>query len=190
MKHRIFIAINLPENIREKLADFRLKWPDLPVRWTKPENLHITLLFLGYLTDEELVMVCQTVKEIISKYEPFFITLNRVCYGPKSINEKPPRMVWVEGEKNENLRKIQESLENSLSQLTINRKENRQFSPHITLGRIRQWEFRRIELDERPQINEEIYLKFKVNSIEVMESLLEWRGPEYIIVESYKFQEL
>ncbi|MBI4101693.1 MAG: RNA 2',3'-cyclic phosphodiesterase, partial [Candidatus Nealsonbacteria bacterium] len=51
MRHRIFLAINLPENVKKKLADFKSKWPDLPCRWTKAENLHITLVFLGSVSD-------------------------------------------------------------------------------------------------------------------------------------------
>ncbi len=71
-------------------------------------------------------------------------------------------MIWVVGEKIEELN----------------------FSPHITLGRIRTWEFRRIEPEERPEVNEEINLNFEVNSIEVMESTLKRGGAEYTILES------
>jgi len=43
--HRIFIAINLPANLKKELSMAQNRWPELPARWTKPENLHITLLF-------------------------------------------------------------------------------------------------------------------------------------------------
>ena len=49
MSNRIFIAVNLPENVKKKLAEYEENWLDLPIRWTKKENLHITLVFLGYL---------------------------------------------------------------------------------------------------------------------------------------------
>ncbi|PIX88575.1 MAG: hypothetical protein COZ30_00470, partial [Candidatus Nealsonbacteria bacterium CG_4_10_14_3_um_filter_36_16] len=60
---------------------------------------------------------------------------------------------------------------------------------HITLGRIKQWEFRQIEPEERPEVNEEINLTFEVNSIEVMESELKRGGSEYTILESFPFRE-
>lgn len=160
MRHRIFIAINLPEEIKKELASYQSKWPDLPIRWTKKENLHITLEFLGYLSDDELMQVCQNTKELASKYQRFLAKLNKICYGPPK--KMPPRMIWVVGEKIEAFNLI----------------------PHLTLGRIRTWEFRLIEPEERPEVSEEISLSFEVSSIEVMESVLKKGGPEYTVLES------
>jgi len=185
MRHRIFIAINFPEDIKRELGNFQSKWPELPVRWVKPKSLHITLAFLGYLSDEELLEVCKITKEVASRHEPFQINLIKICYGPP---KKPPRMVWVEGEKSKELAKLKDDLEKFLisSENIKFTPEERSFSPHITLGRIRQWEFRQIEPEERPEIEEEISLEFEANSIEVMESFLEREGSEYEILVSEK----
>jgi len=186
MRHRIFIAINLPEDVKKKLSDCQLKWPELPCRWTKKENLHITLAFLGYLNDEELVEICKITKEVASKYEPFFITLNKIIYGPP---KNPPRMIWAEGEKSEELGKLQKNLENALAGLStelekLENEKSKGYASHITLARLKQWEFRQIEPEERPEVNEEINLSFEVGSIEVMESELKREGPEYVVLES------
>ena len=164
MRHRVFIAINLPEEIKKELSSFQSKWPELPCRWTKKENLHITLEFLGYLTDEELIELCQKTKEMASGKKTFSIRLNKICYGPPK--KFPPRMVWVIGEK--------------IKEFNI--------SPHITLGRIRTWEFRQIEPEERPIVDENISLSFEVSSIEVMESQLKRGGAEYTILESFELK--
>ena len=187
MRHRIFIAINLSEDVKKKLIDYQKKWPELPIRWTKKENLHITLIFLGYLPDEELLEVLKSTKEAVLKHQPFFINLKKIIYGPPK--KLPPRMVWAEGEKSEELGKLQKDLENTLASSEALAKEDsiseaRPYAPHITLGRIKAWEFRKIEPEERPEINEEINLNFEVNSIEVMESQLKRGGPEYAILES------
>ena len=183
MRHRIFIAINLPENIKKELSSFQGKWPKLPVRWVKPENLHITLAFLGYLSDEELLEIIKITKEVASRNQPFSINLNKILYGPPK--KMPPRMVWIEGEKSRELAKLQIDLENSLTGSRISfEPEKREFKPHITLGRIRQWEFRQIEPEERPNVDEDISLNFEVNSIEVMESQLKRGGAEYMVLES------
>jgi len=166
MKHRIFLAINLPEKIKKELSSFQSKWPELPIRWTRESNLHITLEFLGYISDDELLKVFQNTKEQALKHKPFTITLNKICYGPpkRSSNSWTPRMIWVMGEKVQELDLL----------------------PHITLGRIRTWDFRKIEPDEVPQVNEDINLSFDVKSIEVMESVLKKGGPEYTILESFQ----
>ena len=197
MRHRIFIAINLPEDTKKKLLDYQSKWLELPCRWTKKEDLHITLMFLGYLSDEELLGVLKITKEVALRHQSFSISLKKILYGPPK--KMPPRMVWTEGEKSEELGKLQKDLENSLlSSVAFSSAEAlaeaeakedfankaRPYTPHITLGRIRAWEFRQIEPEERPIVDEEINLSFEVNSIEVMESELKRGGAEYTVLES------
>lgn len=184
MKHRIFIAINLPENIKNKLSSYEIKWPELPIRWTKKNNIHITLIFLGYLSNDELLEVCKMTKEVVSQNSSFSINLKKVYYGPPK--KMPPRMIWAEGEKSEELGKLQKDLENVLLTSSVKgiESEVRPYTPHITLGRIKTWEFRQIEPGERPEVNEQIDLSFEVNSIDVMESELKKGGPNYTILES------
>jgi 2'-5' RNA ligase len=157
-------------------------------------------MFLGYLIDEELLEVCNITKEIASKNQSFSINLKKIIYGPPK--KIPPRLVWVEGEKSEELGKLQKDLENSFltSRATAKGKEedlssspspvkgleseSRPYTSHISLGRIKTWEFKQIEPEERPEINEDINSSFEVNSIEVMESQLKRTGPHYTILES------
>lgn len=193
MPHRLFIAINLPENIKEKLISFQKKIDEKfsslgeevsqagIIRWTKKDNLHITLIFLGYLGDKELATIFKVVKEVVSKYQPFSINLKQICYGPKE--KMPPRMIWVVGERFKTLALLKEDLEKSLIDSGIRFSlEEREFTPHITLGRIRTWLWRQIEPEERPEILEDISLDFEVKSIEVMESKLKRGGAEYTVL--------
>jgi len=176
-KHRVFIAINLPEDIKKKLTDYQEKWPELPIKWTKKENIHITLIFLGYLNSEELLEICKITKEAASRHSSFLVKLIKICYGPPK--KMPPRMIWAEGEKSEKFAALRDDLNK-----VLNIREAREFSPHITLGRVRQMEWRRIEPEERPEVEKDINLTFEVNSIEIMESELKRGGPEYTILES------
>jgi len=183
VRHRIFIAINLPKEIKEKLLNYQNYWPEVPAKWTKPENLHITLIFLGYVREEEIPKILEIVKETAQKYNSFSINLNKIYYGPPG--KMPPRMVWTEGERIKVLTNLKSDLEKSLINSEIRfDSDNREFRPHITLARIRTWEFKQIEPEERPKIQEEISLTFPVNSIEVMESELKRGGAEYTILES------
>jgi 2'-5' RNA ligase len=181
-RRRIFIAINIPQNIKNLLKNYPKKWPDLPVKWVKPENLHITLSFIGYVNNDELLDICKTVNDVVLKSQPFSIGLKEICYGP--LGKMPPRMVWVIGEKNEQLNILKNNLEKSLNGKSYFSPENKNFIPHITLGRIKQWEFRRMEPDEIDDIREEIDAIFSVDSIEIMESHLKRGGAEYAVLES------
>ena len=182
MRRRIFIAVNLPAEVKKKLLDYQVKWPELPARWAKPDNIHITLIFLGYITEEELPAVCQATKQIAAQNKPFLIKLDKVCYGPPK--KTPPRMIWVNGEPSPELTKIKKDLEKSLSEDVHFHQEQRAFSPHITLARIKGWDWKKIEPEERPEVEETLDLSFEVNSIEVMESELKRKGPSYLVLES------
>jgi len=196
-RHRIFIAINLPEDIKRGLSEYQEKWsrsqgdrgssmesgPELPAKWTTKDNLHITLEFLGDLTDEELGNVCKVAGEVSKRHKIFSINLNKILYGPPK--KIPPRMVWVEGEKSDELADLKEDLQECLLEEIKFRPDGQGFTPHITLARISEWEFRKIELEERPEIEENIDLTFTVESIEVMESELKRGGPQYTILESH-----
>jgi 2'-5' RNA ligase len=189
MPRRIFIAINLPEDTKEKLIDFEKNWPQLPIRWVAAENIHLTLLFLGYLNENQLLDTLKTAEKIASLYFSFSLNFEKICYGPP--DKKPPRMVWLKTKKNPELLALQKDLEKNLFYLPsfqYKQKENREYSPHITLGRIKQWEFRRLEPEERPEIDKEISLSFPVNSVEIMESRLKREGAEYTILTSIKLK--
>jgi 2'-5' RNA ligase len=66
----------LPEEIKRQLAKYQEKWPELPAKWTAKDNLHITLEFLGDLTDVEVGEVCQIVNEVAKRNKSFDIVLN------------------------------------------------------------------------------------------------------------------
>jgi 2'-5' RNA ligase len=187
-RHRVFIAINLPEEVKRELAGFYDKWPELPAKWTSKDNLHITLEFLGDLTDQEIGDACEIVKDVSEKHKSFSITLSKILYGPPK--KDPPRMVWAEGERSDELIDLKEDLqENLLEKISFRPEANRGFVPHITLARISEWEFKKFDLDERPEINEDIDLVFTIESIEIMESELKRGGPVYTILESHTLGE-
>lgn len=188
-RHRVFIAINLPEDIKKELYSYSAKWPDLPARWTSKENLHITLEFLGDLTDEEIGNVCIGVKNIADKNEFFSLSISQILYGPPKLRSgQAPKFVWATGEKSRELSALRADLEASLMESVRFVPEDRGFAPHITLARIREWEWKTIEPEERLEINENTDLSFTVESIEVMESELKREGPVYTVLESHQLK--
>jgi len=178
-KRRLFIAINLPENIKKKLIDYQRKWSDLDpkfIHWVRENNLHITLVFIGYVDDDEMYEICNIVKEKARKHEPFFINLERIIVGPPNTT---PRMFWVEGEKSQELANLQNDLENALSGGNLAKKEARPYRPHITLAR-----FKYEIAKSLPRVDESFKVQFAVETIEVMQSNLKRSGAEYSVLES------
>jgi RNA 2',3'-cyclic 3'-phosphodiesterase len=188
--HRLFIGINLPEKVKKDLFAFQDKWLDLPARWTWPENLHITLVFLGNATDQEIIDICKTAAEIAERHDPFDLTLDKIVYGPPN---KEPRMVWATGPKSAELGALQIDLNNSFYETGINKEdencENHEFAPHVTLARIKQFELHKMEQEEIPAVNEDIRHTFLVESVEIMESELKKGGPKYSVLESLRLGE-
>ena len=86
-------------------------------------------------------------------------------------------MVWANGEKIPSIVEANRKLEEFLFEI---RPTEHEFTPHITLGRIIQWQFKRIDEDQIPQIEEYPNLSFNVNSIDIMESV---KG-RYVILKS------
>lgn len=181
MKKRIFIAVNLPESTKKRLKQFQEKYDYLPVRWTKEASLHLTLVFIGYVSDEQMLQVCRVAREVAVNSEPFFINFKKIIPGPPG---KPPRMIWLEGEAGPELSKLKNELEEGLLDVDsgFNHRENRPMRAHITLARIKMDRWQAIQ--PLPKIEEEFLAQVPVTSVEVMESDLQRDGAEYIILES------
>lgn len=178
-KRRIFIAINLSDGVRKKLADWQKKWANLDrkyINWVRKENLHITLAFIGYATDDETYEICKTVREVVKNHSQFYINLERIILGPPN---KSPRMFWVEGEKSQELAELQNDLEIALAGGSLMKKEARAFKPHITLAR-----FTNQIAKTLPEVNEPFRSSVSIETVDVMQSVLRRTGPEYTILES------
>lgn len=184
MKRRVFIAINLSDGVKKRLKEFQEKFDYLPVRWTKEASLHLTLVFIGYVSNEQMLEICRVSREVAAKFEPFFIDFKKIILGPPG---KPPRMIWVEGETSQKLADLKNKLEDALleSDSGFRHKEARLLRPHITLARIKmdRW----YQLESQPKIDEEFQAQVPVASIEVMESDLKRDGAEYAVLESCPF---
>lgn len=173
----------MPKKIKQKLSEYEEKWPQLPVKWTDKNNLHITMIFLGNVKEEKLGKICEAIESF--KKEPFPIKLTRVRYAP--VEKIPPRMIWAVGEKSDKLSSLKNNMDESLSGEISFRSQRKSFVPHITLGRIRKWQWREMEEEERPQVEENISLNFEVNSVELMNSVLKRKGPQYETLQSFTF---
>lgn len=175
MQRRIFVGIDLPLKVKKRLNEKIVKWANLPIKWSLEDNFHITLLFLGYLSDDVIFDVCRKARSVSNNFKPFDINLERIELGPTLEN---PKMVWLTGDADENLKQLRENLEKELG---IFQREKKAFRPHATLGMIRKnkWE----AMAEKPTILEKFSISIPVESIQIFESRFEDGKRRYIVLE-------
>ena len=187
---RVFIAIDIDEQIRRALGDLQnelrnkvdIKKSD--VKWVNPDNIHLTLKFLGEIKDQEAVDVCNITKEVASRHENFELALETVGYFGGRI----ARVLWVgTGQNSDNLLQLQSDLEQQLASAGWPR-ETRKFSGHLTLCRVRN-----SKAGAKLAQMTEGYKDFKLgtisaDSVSVYQSQLTPKGPIYTVLGNYKLQ--
>lgn len=178
MSKRLFIAINLQDFVREELAKWQVCLKELPFRWVKPESIHVTLCFIGEVEKGKIEEIKQSLKNISKNHKSFEIKLDEISFGP---NQYMPRMIWVNGSVSKELKNLQQNISESLKGF-CNRVEDREYKLHITIGRV--IDIRKIK--NISPIRENIDIKFRAESFELMESELLPSGSEYKVVESFK----
>ena len=189
---RVFIAIDIDEQIRKalgKLQDELQGKADIKkgdVKWVNPQSMHLTLKFLGEITDQQVVDVCNITKEVANRHESFELDVETVGhFGGRSA-----RVLWVgAGQGCDNLLQLQRDLEQQ-QQLALAGwpKEKRKFSGHLTLCRIRNSKAG-VKL---ARVTEE-YGDFKLGSIlaesiSVYQSELTPQGPIYTQLGNYQMK--
>jgi RNA 2',3'-cyclic 3'-phosphodiesterase len=127
---RLFVAIDLPAQIKEELAGFS---PELPAgRWVGPEEIHLTLRFIGEVGPESFTSIRAALARV--SFSAFPLTLRGVGHFPPG---RHPRVLWVGIDPCDRLMQLQEDLELLLLDTGIPAEERR-FSPHITLARLKE----------------------------------------------------
>jgi RNA 2',3'-cyclic 3'-phosphodiesterase len=131
---RCFLAVELSPEVKERVVGLQtqLRRTLTGIKWVEEENLHVTLLFLGEVDEREIIKVCRLAQEAMTLIPSFTMTLQEFGCFPHA---RRPRVLWVGvGEGKEELVRIYEALATPLSELGY-RREDRPYSPHITLGR-------------------------------------------------------
>ena len=136
---RVFFAIDLPLSAKETLGAYisklRKKSRSQPIRWTRPENLHITLQFLAEVKTEDIPILIQNVKKKITnthRHAPFKLGVPHVFPNPFR-----PRVIVLEVTPQEDLAELSTLIGHGIQSAEYDI-EDRPFRAHLTLGRIKQ----------------------------------------------------
>lgn len=176
-KKRIFIAVNLPEDIRQKLVEVAEKWRWVPVRWLQSDNWHITIVPPFYVNEKELRLVKKTLERAVKTLRPFDINFDSIILAPP---EKRARMIWLIGRQNMKLQDVKEKIEEAFLENKVTpslKKEERNLLPHVTLARFEEGNLK--ELEQKTRTLEEAALSFTIAHLDIMESRLKSTGAEY-----------
>lgn len=180
---RCFIAIIIDDSLKNEIDESitGLKTGASDVKWVPSENLHVTLKFLGETPEGQLTQIYEKIERISARHEPFHLHLQGVGLFP---DKKRPRVVWIDLKDSERLIKLQEDVEDSL--ITIGFKnDNRHFSPHLTIGRVRSLKGRDSLLSEMEKLRDKDFGNIGVNKISLMKSELRPTGARYTAVAEY-----
>lgn len=178
---RLFIAIRLPEKIKDYLAGLqdKLKAAQAQVRWVHPENIHLTLKFLGETNEQTAEEIFKIMADTVKDKKFFKAGINSLGAFPKI---DFPRVIWAGiGAGKEETEKIARELEERIAQLGIP-KENKPFSCHITIGRVKSGLNQPKLSDELKKLMQSLNqegLDFDVEKITLFKSTLTPKGPVY-----------
>ncbi|MFZ0544737.1 MAG: RNA 2',3'-cyclic phosphodiesterase [Candidatus Promineifilaceae bacterium] len=175
---RTFIAIELPPEVRTYLFQTGQKMAgnvsNRAVRWVAPENMHLTLRFLGDTPKGKLPDITAELDAITRDFQPIRLHLDEIGCFP---NRKRPRVIWagLAGE-TQQLNALQHRIEMAVESLGW-KGEKRLFRPHLTIGRVK-------DSSQANRLAWEQQLERKavaVTAVNLIESLLRPHGPVYTI---------
>jgi 2'-5' RNA ligase len=133
---RTFLAIPLPQQLKDSIAAIQrnLKAQIPAARWTRPENLHLTLHFFGETTQETLEKIKVSVLSVKRCQRPFPVEVKGLGAFP---NLHRPRIIWLDLEPKDQLRQLHGNCNRALRLAGV-ATESRPYSPHLTISRLRQ----------------------------------------------------
>lgn len=197
---RLFIAVPLPDDVRAFVTRIigDLEREDWPIRWVDPDGAHLTLHFLGDTPPENAVLLQLALRDIVAEHEAFDLRTADLGAFPAM---KRPRVLWLglwgPAHRLETIRdEIGVMLETFEYEL-----DEKPFSPHITLGRLRDTRNVRVRdlpgkirakfdaLAERGIVTNKKPVPFPVREVQLVRSHLSHEGARYEVIESFPLKQ-
>ncbi len=186
---RAFIAVKMPmelkQNLQVEIDRLRALIKSESVRWVRSEGIHLTLKFLGEISNDTLGEVRQTLKREVERHPTCKLRVGGFGCFP---NRRRPRVLWIGiTEDKGTLAQVHSSINEKLVPLGFG-KEGRPFHPHLTLGRVR----RNVSESDLSQLQDTVNKfvvgqigQFEVREIHLIESILKPSGAEYSTLGKY-----
>ena len=184
---RTFIAIEIPEETRQGLRDAQrvLRTDAVDASWPKPEGIHLTLKFLGEIPETQIPEITNALTAAAAGTVRFRLAVRGTGTFP---NARNARVVWagMSGEIDK-LKRLQAAVEDAMTQAGFAR-ENRPFTPHLTLGRIKYIRSREAWARTLDQVKNLTLPEFDVSSFSMIKSELKRTGAEYTQIAKFELK--
>ena len=183
---RSFIAVDVPPFVREEIKNLidtmRTKTDDF--KWVRPENLHFTLKFLGDVPEARIPEIKKTLERISLEAKSFRIHCAQIDAFP---NATKPNVIWAGADEgDEELKSLSVKIESGLEALGF-KKEDRAFSAHLTLGRLKAGKNSKRVPPPLNRIRYSSSESFLAEGLILYRSLLTPEGPVYEVLEKFDF---
>jgi len=180
---RVFLGIDLTPELKSKIEEVKAKnkLVNLPIKLVEAENSHIAIKFLDELQDWQIDQAIDKVNLVVKRIKPFSVEIKDCLIFP---NFGEPRVLALQVEGHE-LVDLGQKIFRELDKLDFVVKEERKYTPHITLGRIKE----KLTNEEKEKISTVKFKgKFTVEKISLFESQLSSAGPNYVVLKEWKLQ--
>jgi 2'-5' RNA ligase len=181
-RFRLFIALAIPEAVKAKMeeaqAELRRTLPEHGVRWTRREQLHLTLKFLGDVDAARVEALGEAIRAACRGFGTLHLRAERVGFFP---DLRYPRVVWAGvQDQAERLPRLQQAVDAATRDFTTEQKEER-FTGHVTLARIKA--IRRPEAAALAKAaaarTEMVFGQWTAGHVELMRSVLSPQGASH-----------
>jgi 2'-5' RNA ligase len=182
---RLFIAIQIPETARDEMLRVQRQLRQFvesgDVRWTNPDQIHLTLKFLGNVPAGSVEAVKQSLAEACARIRPFHLRAKGIGFFPDS---RSPRVIWVGFEGGENgLADLQSRVEKSLSPFA-EKPGAEKFLAHATLGRFQKFRRHKTEklLPHALSFAGHVFGDWRVEEVGLFRSELSPAGARHVLL--------
>lgn len=183
----MFIAVELPEIVKGALGDIQtaLQKSGADAKWVSPENIHLTIKFLGSVETGKIKAIADILHKTFAKTKAFPVTLSRLGAFPQM---HAPRVLWAGlDDTTHTLKDNALQLDSALSQIGLP-KEARAFRAHLTLARLRTPRNKATLIEEMNKAQNDFRkILFNIDNVTLFESKLSPKGPAYSIISQIKF---
>lgn len=182
---RLFVALVLPDEIKNYLNQIisDLQKADAGVKWVKPEQIHLTVKFLGETNESKVDSIKNSLDNIAEKQKTINVSLSKLGVFPNLVR---PKIIWVglEGEISA-LANLADKVSNDFEKFGFE-KERRKFKAHLTLGRVKSDRglFELSDLISKYNLSQ---MQFDFKKLVLYKSVLTPKGPIYSVVSESEF---